>query len=600
MIKHASRTLLSLGFVVAGTAGTSGCVVTDRSPSYDPSEVEVSVQEVRTAARGRQSYLSLDVLTTAPGQAISCNEGHLQVSVGVSDTADGPFEELPAGSYQIQCTASEGADVALVVDNSGSEQGYLPWLQEAAHVMADAVFARGGRASVVRVSTESAIELALTEDEDRVRDTIDDLFINNGWTALYDGVRMGNESLGAGAAARTAPGDTSEFCSADRKLAIVTFTDGGENNSAGERLRSPEYPGDGIDTTLDDVRNLEVDDVITPIYSVGLGDRVDHAGLAELAARTGGRHHRVDSAADLPGVFQVISDYLASSVKVCTQLPDDLCGDRVVRVEYTWSPCAAGDDSCDPADEVHGSYLQEIHVECPPAPAQGKVATVLLTLSNPGIERGVAQTLASNTVAWVSAVENPRVLVVKDENHHDEFAHDAAFVHEILTEAGVSADFIDEPRGGISLEDTAGYDVVWFSNPGYPPNDKQSLRTLADFVAGGGGYVLQSDDASWFYGDNGFSMTPYTGLEHFNNGTYYCDRHIDNNDGPRSYQVMFNQQSHPVIAGLESASFLYGNDIDSSRPAGQGEEVLAWANGVEGDGSVYCDKLVPVIVVRTP
>jgi hypothetical protein len=596
MIQHASRTLLSLGLVAAGTAG---CVVSDGS-SYDPSAVQVSVQEVRTATRDRQSYLSLDVLTTSSGQPIACNQGHLRVSVGVSGTADGPFEELPAGSYQIQCTASEGADVALVVDNSGSEQGYLPWLQEAAHVMADAIFARGGRASVVRVSTESSIELALTDDEDQVRDAIDDFFINNGWTALYDGVRLGNETLGAGAAARTAPGDTSEFCSEDRKLAIVTFTDGGENNSAGERLRSPAYPGDGIDTTLDDLRNLEVDDVITPIYSVGLGDRVDHAGLADLAARTGGRHHRVDAAEDLPGVFQVISDYLASSVKVCTRLPDDLCGDRVVRVAYAWSPCAPGDESCDPADEVHGSFLQEIHVECPPAPAQGKVATVLLTLSNPGIERGVAQTLASNAVAWVSAVASPRVLVVKDENHHGEFEHDAAFVHEILAQAGVRADFIDEPRGGLRLEDTAGYDVVWFSNPGYPPNDKQSLRTLADFVAGGGGYVLQSDDASWFYGDNAFSMTPYTGLEHFNNGTYFCDQYIDNNEGPRSYQVLFNQQSHPVIAGLESSSFLYGNDIDSSRPAGQGEEVLAWANGVDGSGQVYCDKRVPVIVVRTP
>jgi hypothetical protein len=592
MIKQTFHGFLSLGLI-------GGCVVTDEGP-HDPSRVQVSVQEMRTGKRGQQSYVSLDVLATSSGHAVACNEGHLQVSVGVSDTAEGPFEELPAGSYQIRCTADEGADVALVVDNSGSEQGYLPWLQEAAHVMTDAIFARGGRASVVRVSTDSSIELPLTDDEEQVRDGIDDLFINNGWTALYDGVRMGNQTLGSSAAATTTPDDPSEFCSSDRKLAIVTFTDGGENNSAHQRLRSPQYPGDGIDTTLGDLYGLQVDGVNTPIYTVGLGESVDHTGLTSLAEATGGRHHRVDDAADLPEVFQVISDYLASSVKVCTELPPDICGDRFVRVEYTWSPCAAGDSSCDPADEVRGSYLQEIHVECPPAPPQGKVATILLTLSNPGIDRSVAQTLAANTVRWVSSAADPRVLVVKDENHHNEFEHDAAFVHEVLTAAGVEADFIDEPRGGLELEDTAGYDVIWLSNPGHPVNDKRSLRTMTDFVASGGGYVLQSDDATWFYGDNAFSMTPYTGLNHYNNGVWFCERNIDNNETGRSYQVMFDAETHPVIAGLEGATLLYGNDIDKSEPANQGEEVLAWANGVEADGQVYCNKLVPVVVVRTP
>jgi Mg-chelatase subunit ChlD len=591
MMKQTLPGLLSLGLLGA-------CVVSDQGPSRDESRPQVSVQEMRAGTNGRQSYVSMDLLTTSSGHAIACNEGHLQVSVGVSDTAEGPFEELPAGSYQIRCTADEGADVALVVDNSGSEQGYLPWLQEAAHVMADAVFARGGRASLVRVSTDSSIELPLTDDEEQIRDGIDELFINNGWTALYDGVRMGNQTLGSSAAA-TAPEGPAEFCSSDRKLAIVSFTDGGENNSAHQRLRSPQYPGDGIDTTLADLHGLEVGGVITPIYTVGLGEQVEHDELTELAEATGGRHHRVDDASDLPDVFQVISDYLASSVKVCTELPDDLCGDRFVRVEYTWSPCAAG-ETCDPASEVRGSYMQEIHVECPPAPAQGKIATILLTLSNPGIDRDVAQTLAANTVGWVSAAASPHVLVVKDENHHDEFEQDAAYVHELLTAAGVNATLIDEPRGGLSLADTAGYDVIWFSNPGYPVNDKQSLRTMTDFVAAGGGYVLQSDDATWFYGDNAFSMTPYTGLNHFNNGVWFCERMIDNNETGRSYQVMFDAETHPVIAGLEGATLLYGNDIDKSEPANQGEEVLAWANGVESDGQVYCPKLTPVIVVRTP
>lgn len=595
MIKHTSFQHTLLPILSLGLLGA--CVVQGETAAP---ELEVSVQEVRVAQSGQRSALGMDILTTSEGRAIPCNEGHLQVSVGVSTSPEGPFEELPADSYEIRCTSDESADIALVVDNSGSEQGYLPWLQEAAHVMADELLARGGRASLVRVSTDSALHQPLTSDEAALRDTIDALFIANGWTALYDGIRMGNEALGDAVAARTADPAPDDLCSADRKLGIVAFTDGRENNSAHQSYRSPKYPGDGIDTTLEDLHRLQVDGVTTPIYTVGLGDQVDHAGLADLAARTGGRHHRVDDETDLPEVFQVISDYLSSSVEVCTELPDDLCGDKYVRVEYTWSPCAAGDDGCDPDQEIHGSYMHEIHVECPSEPSIGKAATVLLTMSNPGIDRDTARTLASNAARWVSAVPEPRVLVVKDDNHHGEFEHDAAYVHELLGEAGVDADFIDEPRGGLSLDHAAGYDVIWFSNPGYSPDDKTSVRTLEDFTAIGGGYVLQSDDASWFFGDSAFSMTPYTGLTHFNNGTSFCGRHIDNNATSDRYEVVIDDETHPVIAGLEGAVFHYGDDIDSSAPAGLGEQVLAWAGGVDANGDRFCDKQVPVIVVRTP
>jgi hypothetical protein len=590
MIQRASRVVLSLGLVTACTG--------DEGLPFDPAEVQVSVQEVRAVSDGQQGYLSLDVLTTAPGHAVACNQGHLRVSVGVGDSADGPFAELPTDSYQIRCSTDENPNVALVVDNSASEDGFLPWLQEAAHVMTDAIFARDGRASVVRISTDSSIELALTGDEEMVRGAIDELYIRNGWTALYDGIRMGNETLGS-VGASTAPGDMDDACAPDRKLAIVTFTDGNENNSANERLRSPEYPGDGIDTTLADLHGLAVDGVVTPIYTVGMGEMVDHAALEDLAATTGGRHHRVDTAEELPGVYELISDYLASSVNVCTELPDDFCGDHFVRVEYVWSPCDE-DETCDPEEETRGSYLQEIHVECPPAPRTGNVATVLLTLSNPGIERSVAQTLATNTVAWVSPVESPQVLVVKDENHHGEFAQDAEYVHEILTEAGVTADFIDEPAGGLELADVDGYDVIWLSNPGYPFNDRRSLYTLADFAAAGGGYVLQSDDGTWLFNDSAFSMSSFTGLVHGANGTSFCGQHIDNNASSYRYQVTFNDDTHPAIAGLEATTFYYGDDIDTSAPAGLGETVLAWAEGVNANGAAICETRVPVISVHAP
>lgn len=581
--------------LLASAALVGGCAAEQTPRDYDLADIDVSVQEVRTGRSAGKNLLSLDMLSTYQGRALGCDDGTLDISVGIGSSPDGPFEELPGDAYEVRCTASEAPDVALVIDNSGSEQGYLEWLQEAAHVMTDAVMGRDGRSSLVRVSTDSDIRLGLTEDEEAIRGAIDELYILNGWTALYDGIRLGNETLGAAAATHSDYDSMDDFCDTDRKLAVVAFTDGNENNSANERLRSDEYPGDGIDTTLEDLHDLRVADVRTPIYTVGLGDEVDHGGLEELAGYTGGRHHRIDSAADLPATFEVISEYLASSVKVCTEISADICGHHYVRVEYTWAPC--DDGTC---DEVRDSYLQEIHVECPPAPPAGKVATVLLTLSNPGIDRDLAKTLASNTVNWVSPSADPRVIVVKDENHHGEFSQDADFVYELLSEAGFQVDFVDEPVGGISAADTAGYDVVWMSNPGYPFDDQSSMNALASFGQDGGGYVLQSDDGTRLSGDLAFAMSSFTGLLYENNGTSFCGRHIDNNATPDKYQVMINDSAHPVIAGLEGASFLYGNDIDVSSPADAGEEILAWANGVDASGEVFCEREIPVISVRTP
>lgn len=566
-----------------------------------PTDVEVSVQEVRTGQNQGQNFLSLDILATDQNKALRCEEGQVNVAVSVSQSPDGPFEPAPDIEVDVRCTSSEGADMAIVVDNSGSEQGYLPWLQEAAHLMVDAIIPREGRASLVRVSTDSAIWNQLTDDAGTLRTQIDELYIRNGWTALFDGIRMGNETLGAvvGQDAVAQNADMDDFCSADRKLGIVVFTDGRENNSAHQSFRSEEYPGDGLDTTMDDLYQLQVNSVTTPIYTVGLGENVDHGGLRGLASATGGRHHQVANEADLPAVFETISEYASASHKFCTELPPDLCGDMYVKVEYEWSWCDGSGD-CEAAP-ITGSHVHRVHLDCP-FERNGNVATMLLTLANPGIERDIAKTLATNAVSWVSPIESPRVLVVRDDNHHNEFVHDTEYIHELLVEAGFDATFMDEPADGLSDTDTSDYDVVWFSNPGYPPDDKTSLNALRAFSDEGGGYVLQGDDMTQVWGDLGYSMTSFTGLVHRGNGTGFCDMGIDNNNTRHRYHVMVNstEDAHPVIAGLEGVEFLYGDDIDTSIAAEAGERVLGWANGVDQDGEVFCPTEVPVISVRTP
>ncbi len=573
--------------------------------------VMVHIQEVRAENRGGAGFLSADLLATTDAGALPCDHGYLDVSLAIADNPDGPFTELPADGFQIRCTAQEGADMALVVDNSGSETGFLPWLQQATDVMVDNILGNNGRVSLVRVSTDSAIKVPLTEDESLLTEAVDELFITNGWTALYDGIRMGNESLGQSRILTDSPHDdgnndsddapsggdeTGDFCSDDRKLGIVVFTDGGENNSAHQRYpASEDYPGDGVDTNLEDLFQLEVAGVNTPIYTVGLGQRVDHEGLTSLALTSGGRHHRIDDEADLPDVFQVIADYVSSGVKVCADLPDDLCGNLYVRMEYRWSACDPADDDCDVESSVTGVQVQEVRIDCP-IPQEGRRAAILLTLSNPGIELDLAQTLAVNAVTWASPVAEPRVLVVKDDDHHGEFEEDAAYVYELLRDAALDVEFIDEPRHGISDADVAGFDVVWLSNPGHPPDDRATLDTLARFAANGGGYILQGDDFTRMSGDSAVSMAAHTGLVHESNGTRFCERNIDNNRSSRSYRVQLDSAEHPLLVGISGQEFLYGDDIDISTPAGAGEEVLAWADGVDADGEVFCQRRIPVIV----
>ena len=64
----------------------------------------------------------------------------------------------------------------------------------------------------------------------------------------------------------------------------------------------------------------------------------------------------------------------------------------------------------------------------------------------------------------------------------------------MLTERHYNADLITERKGGITADDVAGYDVVWFTNPGYPFDDVRSIDTLTTFLAAGGGVVAQGDD----------------------------------------------------------------------------------------------------------
>lgn len=219
-------------------------------------------------------------------------------------------------------------EVALVADNSGSEEGYLEPMQAAVDDFGQAVLARdlGDRVGLVRVSTESQVVLPLSDDPAAWTAAVDGLFIANGWTALWDGVRLGNEVLEDGAGVSAAGG--AEVCLDQARRSVVVFTDGQENNSADEHETS--YDGDGIDSTLGDLTQLAVLGVPTPLYTIGIGDGVDAVALEALAEATGGAYAAVEDYTGLADTLTATAESLSDEVPVCFEVAT--CTDQEGRV----------------------------------------------------------------------------------------------------------------------------------------------------------------------------------------------------------------------------------------------------------------------------
>jgi hypothetical protein len=555
-------------------------------------EPEVSVQRVRAGlGAGASTYVGLHVLVTGEdGVPIPCSEGTLDVSVAVStDGADGPWTELDHPT--LTCVGAGEGDLALVLDNSGSETGWGDEVAAGASNMVGGVLGGGGRSSLVRVSTNATVLTGVTDDAEALAAAIDGAVVADGWTALWDGLRMANETLG-GAVIADGGGDPfasqEDFCASTDRLGLVVFTDGRENNSADEQdYDHVKYPGDGLDTTLEDVANLHVGGATTPIYAIGLGNDVDVDGLQSLADSSGGRFLHIASSDEIEGVFDLVSDYLASTSKVCATLDEETCGPIHVKVTWSWTPPVDSGLSA-----LAGEDIAAIDVDCP-HDATGNMATILLTLTNPFLPVATAEALTRDTLAWVSPVEDPEVLVVLDDNHHNEFRGDAAWVAETLAASGYSVDYLEEDADGINASDIDGYDVVWYSNPGYPPDELASIEALEAFTAMGGAVVLQGDDMAWSWG-NAFPMSGLTHLDFMSNGTSVCGVWTDNNAGAE-YAVSY-ASGHPVVATVGGTSHLYGDDIDETTARNEGEVVLATA---QLDGRPDCGTR-PVVVGWTP
>lgn len=199
--------------------------------------------------------------------------------------------------------SESGVDVAIVIDTSGSMKKTDPSRIsiEASKLFIDMLETTGSGAGIVPFSDTLGDVVDVTPinsvgDKESLKAVIDSLQYT-GDTDIGLAVKKGCELLKG-----TENGN---------KKALLFFTDG-NIDLGNKRLRTD-------DLSLQDLRDAVADasaDGI-PMYTIGLNANgsVDKNLLSDMATQTGGRSYVVESASDLPGIFnEIFADFINSNI----------------------------------------------------------------------------------------------------------------------------------------------------------------------------------------------------------------------------------------------------------------------------------------------
>lgn len=236
-----------------------------------------------------------------------------------------------------------------------------------------------------------------------------------------------------------------------------------------------------------------------------------------------------------------------------------------------------------------------VSCELTPLTKKPAVTTVLLTLGDEAnsqlvIKGGSSQLLGESIVRYTSPVENPKILIVEDYANADEDLEDIEYIRDVLLKR-YNTQTVWTDANGLKPEQTVGFDLIWYNNPGHPMSSKKTLNTLLSFA---GGVVLQGDDLTQgSEKGSSFDISGLTGLKYIDNGSSVkCGSKSYSHDNNSAYQYRISVDSSKVAAAdLSMLNFNYGNDIDNSSVLKSGLEVIAWAQG----GPAECTEQRPVI-----
>ena len=232
-----------------------------------------------------------------------------------------------------------------------------------------------------------------------------------------------------------------------------------------------------------------------------------------------------------------------------------------------------------------------------PLTAKPAVTTILLTLGDMAnselvIKGASSQLIAETMIRTSTPVSNPKILIVLDNADGGENLEDRGYIEGILL-LRYDTTVITTTSNGLSPDQTEGYDLIWFNNPGHPMGSRNTMATLLAFK---GGVIIQGDDMSWGSDNIGyFSLEKLTGLRPIDNGSSVTcsdgNSYDHDNDSGYQYRVSIDPKK---IQGADASAlnFHYGNDIDNTAVARKDLEVIAVARG----GPAVCTETRPVIV----
>lgn len=226
--------------------------------------------------------------------------------VSVADSTGNPIKDLAADAFTLAEDSQQvtvlSADLApdapinlvLLLDTSGSMSGSGIEAAKSAASNFIAGLGKDDRVAVVTFDNDTKTRIDFTTDHRAARDELELVDATRGaGTCLYD-------------AAYQAVQMTATVPSGRR--AVVLFTDGVDEKADGGTC--------SIHTADDVIRLATESGTRTPLYTLGMGSKVDQKNLQLLAQDTGGRFFFSPGASQLDAIFIRLSDTLRSQYAI--------------------------------------------------------------------------------------------------------------------------------------------------------------------------------------------------------------------------------------------------------------------------------------------
>jgi len=238
----------------------------------------------------------------------------MKVLVTARDANGVPIPDLNVDSFELiedgkvsfkpaQVTTQVNPDatvsVMLVIDISGSMRGKpIEEAERAANAFIDKLNATD-RAGIIAFADEVDLdnlvdgkEIGFTTDKNALRNLIGQLDTRIGWnTPLYDAIYKGLDL--------TSKEPTG-------KRVVIVMTDGRDER---DNAQGTPVPDKGSRFAPDDPINEATRQGI-PVFTIGVGGKIDSDYLFRLAARTGGQYQETPNAEELTTLFQNVLDQL--------------------------------------------------------------------------------------------------------------------------------------------------------------------------------------------------------------------------------------------------------------------------------------------------